>query len=74
MKMSEYDWYSKVCKSLGRNFQAGKGTTPDGYMFPDAGSITPCGGELIQVYDKMDRNFILLGSGWTPTFGPVNRG
>jgi putative FmdB family regulatory protein len=36
---------------------------------------TQCGGELIQVYDDhRPPNHILLGHGWTPRFGPVNRG
>lgn len=34
-----------------------------------------CMGNLVQVYDNRGtQNFILQGAGWTPRFGPVNRG
>ena len=34
-----------------------------------------CQGGLIQVYDNREtQNFILQGGGWTPKFGPINRG
>ena len=33
-----------------------------------------CPGQLEQVYDRRDGNFVLLGHGWTPKFGPINRG
>lgn len=59
LKMSEYDAYSKVCAEDRESF----------------GGLTPCGGELIQDYsDRGTQNFILLGGGWTPKHGPINRG
>jgi len=59
MKMTEYDAYPKTCKEPNQPSRNGGN----------------CDGDLVQVYDKREtQNFILTGSGWTPKFGPVNRG
>ena len=62
MKMSEYDEYPKTCQEV--LYQGG-----------NIAHRPPCGGDLIQVYDNREtQNFILQGGGWTPKFGPINRG
>lgn len=63
MKMSEYDAYPKTCQQKYDNHPVG------------GAHLTACGGELIQDYSAREtQNFILQGRGWTPKFGPVNRG
>ena len=60
MKMSEIQDYGRVCKNE---------------VTKNSRGTFPCGGQLTQVYDNRPELAIhFKGTGWTPKFGPVNRG